>query len=684
MPTFLWKSPFLLFIAWLACIAHATAQPKSGAPGVTALSGHDEVVLVFGTDIMSPANEPAGGDWIGYHIYRKLSGDGDFVRITAKPVSHVGSLQELEQRLGISVDILASTMKFSSRAQLWNAIEKGDPKLVRLSMLDPELREVLGLLYRDRDVQRGTTYTYLVTKVKAGGNESERSSPSTVTFGEPRFALLGPIDVKVTAGENSVSLRWNLNPLDSGAFSFSVYRANDPGGYFARMNDAPILLFRKKGAASFQNASFRDTSVQKNLTYYYSVVSVDYAGNESSRQPLYKATPRDTTPPSIPQEVKARSSGYGIALTWKKDRGTDILGYNVYRSPNADGPYELLNTSLVPGDTCIYEDTKTKPNTQYFYRVTAVDRSGNESAQSARSMANFQNFRPPLPPVGVTAKASGKQITIRWKANGEDDLQGYFVFRSEQFNGDLVQISPLIRKDTTFYVDADPRLSPKGAYWYIVQAINLSGSVSSFSAPAISAPEFTDGPAAPTSVRGFQDVIGNRIFWTLPNDNTVKGLNIYRAVKDKNPQWELLHGSPFPPNLGSTTDSSAKLGISYLYHIRSVNPAGKEGQPSASITLERFAPPPIAPANINVSRSPQGVKISWDPSMQSRIRGYNVYRKRAAGPGVKLNAEMLPVHARGFVDTGAEKGTRYYYTMTCVGEDDRESSHSKPVMIVTP
>jgi fibronectin type 3 domain-containing protein len=69
-----------------------------------------------------------------------------------------------------------------------------------------------------------------------------------------------------------------------------------------------------------------------------------------------------------------------VELTWTINTEPDLAGYNVYRSDEGDTPGQKLNseTLLVP----TFRDISVVPGKSYFYRVRAVDQSGNESALS--------------------------------------------------------------------------------------------------------------------------------------------------------------------------------------------------------------------------------------------------------------------------------------------------------------
>ncbi len=70
---------------------------------------------------------------------------------------------------------------------------------------------------------------------------------------------------------------------------------------------------------------------------------------------------------------------HSVSLTWTASTSA-VAGYNVYRSTTSGGPYTLITSSPVAGTT--YTDTNVQAGVTYYYVVTAVDASGNESVNS--------------------------------------------------------------------------------------------------------------------------------------------------------------------------------------------------------------------------------------------------------------------------------------------------------------
>lgn len=70
---------------------------------------------------------------------------------------------------------------------------------------------------------------------------------------------------------------------------------------------------------------------------------------------------------------------HSASLTWTASTSA-AAGYRIYRSTTSGSGYVLLNSVLVPGTT--YTDSTVQSGKTYYYAVTAIDSSGNESTQS--------------------------------------------------------------------------------------------------------------------------------------------------------------------------------------------------------------------------------------------------------------------------------------------------------------
>ena len=142
--------------------------------------------------------------------------------------------------------------------------------------------------------------------------------------------------------------------------------------------------------AETASPTYQDTQIKFGTTYKYSIRSVvQYSGRdlESSDSNLALITPRDIFPPSAPQGLvvvfvpKLGETPAHLELSWAINSETDIAGYNVYRSEQDGALGTRLNSELLL--TPAFRDMSAVAGRQYFYTITAVGRSGNESSPGA-------------------------------------------------------------------------------------------------------------------------------------------------------------------------------------------------------------------------------------------------------------------------------------------------------------
>ena len=228
----------------------------------------------------------------------------------------------------------------------------------------------------------------------------------------------------------------------------------------------------KLNTALLTSSNYNDTSAPAGATSWYHITAVDNVGNESVATTTSGVRTPDTTPPATPSGVVANGSTAGIALDWADNTESDLGGYNVYSSSSVSGTFTKINGALLTASELL--DAAAAGGVTTFYRVTAVDTSGNESAFVAIS-----GFRPdsvaPNAPADLVATPSYTEVTLNWSDSTEIDFAGYNVYRSTAGDGIFTLISSGLLTASDF-VDA---AAPAGvASFYRVTAVDLSGNES--------------------------------------------------------------------------------------------------------------------------------------------------------------------------------------------------------------
>ncbi len=282
-----------------------------------------------------------------------------------------------------------------------------------------------------------------------------------------------------------------------------------------------------------------------------------------------------SSPPDAPTGLSATPGDEVVTLDWNDNSEGDLDGYNVYRATVTGGPYTKQNTSLLSSSN--YTDNSVTNGTTYYYVVTAVDTSTNESDNSDEVSATpYADTTPPAAPTGLSATAGEGTVSLNWNDNGEGDLDGYNIYRSTVSGGPYTkQNGPLL--SSSDYTDNS--VTNGTTYYYVVTAVDTSSNESDDSSQ-VSATPIDQPPAAPT---GLAATAGNgtvTLNWNDNGEGDLDGYNIYRSTTSGG--YGKLNSSP----LGSSdyTDNSVVNGTTYYYVVTAVDIGTNESGASSEVS----------------------------------------------------------------------------------------------------
>jgi hypothetical protein len=236
----------------------------------------------------------------------------------------------------------------------------------------------------------GSVAVYAV-RTSVSPKKTSASSNAAAIGVQPAPQAIGDLKADVTS--SAIVLTWTPpKPLMDATPTIAGYRLYRAEAAATATADNPLRKspLARVGEISPDSQSFRDGQFTFGATYVYSVRSFSqYSAEalESTDSNLVIITPRDTFPPAAPQgliAVLVPAQGNvpaDIELSWAISPETDLAGYNVYRTDEAGVQPTRLNTELLL--TPSFRDMNVQPGRVYFYTVTAVDSSGNESTSSA-------------------------------------------------------------------------------------------------------------------------------------------------------------------------------------------------------------------------------------------------------------------------------------------------------------
>lgn len=212
---------------------------------------------------------------------------------------------------------------------------------------------------------------YAVRTVGPLGDLSEFSNQVGIVPGTPPAP---PERVSVTARPDGVLVEWSGT---DGATGYNIYRRQAE----QRSLGQPIQ------AAGAEARSWLDTSAALGQSYIYGVTAI--AGQdpliESGVASEQEVRYQDRFPPPPPLELVALAEGGRVRLVWRGSEAEDLVGYHVYRR-GAEGDFARVSRETLVDTEFV--DESVSPGQTYSYRVTAVDKLGNESGPGAEVRAS--------------------------------------------------------------------------------------------------------------------------------------------------------------------------------------------------------------------------------------------------------------------------------------------------------
>ncbi len=195
---------------------------------------------------------------------------------------------------------------------------------------------------------------------------------------------LAPTNLSSMAAGDRVTLSWSSttdNETPAFGLSYNLRIGKTPNGNEVASAQADQATGYRR-IVDLGNSQKRTSWNIKRLVpgaYYWSVQALDhaFAGSAFANEQYFIVDyPADEIPPAKPQNLQASGDDQRVTVTWAANSENDLLRYRVYRGTASAA---LARIASVSARTTIYVDNDVVNDTTYFYRLTAVDQTLNES-----------------------------------------------------------------------------------------------------------------------------------------------------------------------------------------------------------------------------------------------------------------------------------------------------------------
>jgi hypothetical protein len=281
--------------------------------------------------------------------------------------------------------------------------------------------------YIDKSLDNGISYAYKISAVDVFDNESDLS---VEVIGAPREKMPEELILRINCGGQAVEIEKGCgfvsdikyNPAvgygyDGGVEiigeaidklpvyasmreGFTEYRYDVPNGIYKIMLCFVEPEYDREAKRLF-NIYIEDKLVLEDFDVYkqsrdYGFTVKEFISRIEDGQLNLKADKRfglpvitylvvapqesDAVAPPAVGGLKADAREDRVFVLWENNQDEDVIGYNIYRSQNRRKGFEKLNELLIGLNS--FRDNEVDLDNTYYYKVSAVDASLNESALS--------------------------------------------------------------------------------------------------------------------------------------------------------------------------------------------------------------------------------------------------------------------------------------------------------------
>jgi hypothetical protein len=373
--------------------------------------------------------------------------------------------------------------------------------------------------------------------------------------------------------ENGFNASWTA-PTDSDLNQFKIY-----------LNGTLVDTISKAVT------SYSFSQLNPDTSYSLKVTSVDGLGNESSGSTLTVKTniKPDVTAPSNVTNLTGTPTYNSVSLSWTNPPETDFAKVKVYEN----GVYQKSVTAAE--DSTAYFGN-LDPQTQYTFKVTSVDNTGNESNGSSIQVTTL-----PLPELknikNLNVDAKYNKVKLTWDLPDSEYFHHVTIYRKELEKVSFLQnmfgstkayasdttdgFTPMFETNGTYWTDLT--VIPDTSYEYKLTTVNTDGRESQGIITDTTTPQepkpILDGATFSTSSSG--DYI---VSWTNPTSGTVRIIVGETVLQEVNAETKTFTISKSDMKYTYLGDPDVKL-----------QPVGKFGTEGDKV---------VAPGTINQTKIP--------------------------------------------------------------------------------
>lgn len=408
---------------------------------------------------------------------------------------------------------------------------------------------------------------------------------------------------------------------------YQIERATD-SVHYTSISDLPVVASSRLDTL-IQTDSLTDDAV----VYQYRIRGVTVfqeAGPYSN--PIYVQTKRSLPRPEI-YSARETDDKKQVNVMWLyKDSLSEFVDhYRLVGSPRYDGPFVPLQDSIPAAERHAFiKPIAPQTGFTFYIKLITYPKRG-PAMETLVYPVTLADDDPPVKPKGLTGtmRVVGELgiVTLNWQPNPDADLQGYYVHRRDQPNGEMYRVNNSFIQTTSLTDTIQLRQVQRKVYYSLSAMDFLVKESAESDVLVLKVPDIIP-PTSPI-IDSFA-VADRKIFlhWTRSHSDDVVKHVLYRKKMPTATWQELLTITDTLTQ--EYTDSSVEEKSLYAYTLIVFDDSQNRSQPATPVVLET----PFFTRNVDFSQftsavvdtTRQTIRLAWTCNQTDKIDHFLIYR----------------------------------------------------------
>lgn len=550
--------------------------------------------------------------------------------------------------------------------------------LMKQADLNVESAKLLGLYYKDADVNTNKYYVYRISVFEKAGPAKDQL---VLVVDPKKETYLPAVGLKVSEIKGKrVSLTFearNNKPYYAG---YIIERSKDSVAGYESVTKNPVIFIVGEHEKSKTQITHQDTLPDVNTVFYYRIKGISYFGEYGPAGIAVRAKGKATVgafPFMDSVKLTAKETQLKVYFHFPKEANLSVLkGIQITRSEKSGVLGTVLTPSLLPVSATSFLDQK--PLQTNYYKVIAYTKDG-DTIPSFEGFGMLPDREPPKVPADIKGFIDSTGLVhLSWKANTEKDLQGYRIFRKNDLQEELVERTRRIVSASEYVDTVDIKTLTKHVY-YSLTAVDMVYNNSTYSPVLKLKRPDVIAPVAPLFVKVVHDQKMIHIKWYNSTSDDVEKYELYRIHHEtqqvtKIKEWLVSDTSSY------FKDSLAILGQTYRYKLIVYDDSkNKTESLSPFVTFETGLRKPIIDISHKVDLEKRSIEINWSYP-EKDVYNYIIYKAKE-GEQFRIYKTLKPADKK-LIDKSIYPGNVYLYRIKATYVSGVESELSKEIKVI--